>query len=59
MSVDLHYLVQAGFPLSVFSSRVVVTTSSRTEFPTVLYPPYRCETSQQRQGTCRVDETGR
>ncbi|MQM05144.1 hypothetical protein Taro_037950 [Colocasia esculenta] len=27
----------AEFPLSLFASRVVVTTSSRTEFPTVLY----------------------
>ncbi|MQL95304.1 hypothetical protein Taro_027973 [Colocasia esculenta] len=60
----------AEFPPSVFTSRVVVTTSSHTEFPTVrlLSSSGRArvgwrrlggETSQQqRQGARRVEETG-
>ncbi|MQL75172.1 hypothetical protein Taro_007544 [Colocasia esculenta] len=44
---------RAEFPPSVFASRVVVTTSSSTEFPTV------GETSQQQQGARRAEETGR
>ncbi|MQM12929.1 hypothetical protein Taro_045851 [Colocasia esculenta] len=57
------------FPPSVFTSRVVVTTSSRTEFPTVrLLSSGRAragrrrrggETSQQRQGARRAEEMGR
>ncbi|MQL76717.1 hypothetical protein Taro_009103 [Colocasia esculenta] len=61
----------AESPPSVFASRVVVTTSSHTEFPTVCtfravlvvvsLPQFRFvgETSQQRQGAHRVDETER
>ncbi|MQM22266.1 hypothetical protein Taro_055316 [Colocasia esculenta] len=48
----LVFLVQAESPLFVFASRVVVTTSSRPELPTV------CETSQQRQGVRQAEETG-
>ncbi|MQM00218.1 hypothetical protein Taro_032950, partial [Colocasia esculenta] len=52
------YLWRRGFPLSVFTSRVVVTTNSRMEFSTVLY--FRTAlTSQQQQGAHRAKETGR
>ncbi|MQM20206.1 hypothetical protein Taro_053222 [Colocasia esculenta] len=61
--------VEAEFPPSVFTSRMVVTTSSRTEFPTVrLLSSGRArvgrrrrggETSRQRQGAHRAEETGR
>ncbi|MQL93252.1 hypothetical protein Taro_025901, partial [Colocasia esculenta] len=60
----------AEFPPSVFASRVVVSTSSRTEFPIVRLLSSdraragrkrrggsRGETSQQRQGARRA-ETG-
>ncbi|MQL98410.1 hypothetical protein Taro_031118, partial [Colocasia esculenta] len=59
----------AEFPPSVFTRRVVVTTSSRTEFPTVRLLSGSTaragrrrrggETSQQWQGTRRAEETGR
>ncbi|MQL87675.1 hypothetical protein Taro_020222 [Colocasia esculenta] len=57
-------------PLSMFTSRVVVTTSSRTEFPTestfrtelalasLLHFLFVGESSQQRQGARRAEETG-
>ncbi|MQM12138.1 hypothetical protein Taro_045052 [Colocasia esculenta] len=50
-----------GRVLSVCAaSRVVVTTSSRTEFPTLLYfRTVASETSQQRQGVRRAEERKR
>ncbi|MQL96972.1 hypothetical protein Taro_029654 [Colocasia esculenta] len=62
MSVDApdQLTSGSGVPSVCVASRVVVTTSSRTEFPTMLYfRTAASETSQQRLGARRAEETGR